>query len=174
MPTPPESTHTLLREIVRALDDKKAENLQVLKVADQSSITDFLVIATGTSDPHLRALRIELEKVLDSHKAHIGGTDTGESGSGWTVVDAYQIMVHIFTPEKRETYRLEHLWKDAEELVVSDLLKPESSTEPISAPKKPRAKRPSPSTGAKKKKAPAKSKAPAAKKKTKTTRKKAE
>lgn len=113
----------LLRAIVRALDDKKAEDLRVLRVTEQSSITDFLVLATGTSEPHLRALRVELEKVLDGAGAKIAGMETAE-GSGWTVVDAYQIMVHVFTPDKRDAYRLEQLWKDAEEVAVPSLLAP--------------------------------------------------
>lgn len=57
-----DQTLALLAEIVRALDDKKAIDLRVLRVSAQSSITDYLVLATGTSEPHLRALRVELEQ----------------------------------------------------------------------------------------------------------------
>ncbi len=118
---PSEPQVQLLKDVVRALDDKKAGDLRVLRVSAQSSITDYLVLATGTSDPHLRALRVELEKVLDSANAPIAGMETAD-GSGWTVVDAYQLMVHLFTPEKRDLYRLERLWKDAEEVPLSNLL----------------------------------------------------
>ena len=111
----------LLRELVGALDAKKAGDLQVLDVGELSSITDYLVIATATSEPHLRALRIELERVLDGAKAPILGVDTTK-GSGWIVVDAFEIMVHVFTPENREKYRLELLWKDAKEVPVTGLL----------------------------------------------------
>lgn len=107
----------LLQLIVQALDAKKAENLRVLDVSQLSSITDFLVLATGNSDPHLRALRIEIERVLDEQKAKILGIDTSK-GSGWTVVDAFEVMVHIFTKENREKYRMELLWKDATEVAV--------------------------------------------------------
>jgi ribosome-associated protein len=113
----------LLCTVVRALDDKKAADLRVLRVTEQSSITDFLVLATGTSEPHLRALRVELEKVLDAAGAKIAGMETAE-GSGWTVVDAYQLMIHVFTPEKRDAYRLEQLWKDAEDVPVATLIAP--------------------------------------------------
>ena len=112
----------LLKLIVKALDDKKAEALCVLDVSQQSSITDYLVLATGTSEPHLRALRVELEKVIDAQKVRILGMDTGRE-SGWLVIDAFDVMVHLFTPENRDKYRMESLWKDATELSLAKLLK---------------------------------------------------
>jgi len=105
----------LLQLIVQALDAKKAEDLRILDVSTLSSITDYLVLATGNSDPHLRALRIEVERVLDEQKAKILGVDTTRT-SGWTVVDAFEIMIHLFTPENRDKYRMELLWKDATEM----------------------------------------------------------
>lgn len=111
----------LLSQVVRALDAKKAENVVVLNVGDLSSITDYLVIGTATSDPHLRALRVELEKVIDAEKAKILGIDTSK-GSGWTVVDAFDVMVHLFTPDNREKYRIELLWADAQPVNVAALL----------------------------------------------------
>lgn len=112
----------LVRKLVAALDAKKAGDVQVLDVSALSSITDYLVVVTATSDPHLRALRIEMERVLDEEKARILGVDTSK-GSGWIVVDAFEVMVHVFTPENREKYRLDLLWKDARELSITDLLK---------------------------------------------------
>lgn len=108
----------LLGLIVQALDDKKAEDLRVLDVSQQSSLTDYLILATGNSDPHLRALRIEVERVLDEQQAKILGVDTSK-GSGWTVVDAFEIMVHLFTKENRGKYRMELLWKDATEVTIA-------------------------------------------------------
>lgn len=108
-------SNRLLPLIVQALDAKKAEDLRVLDVSKLSSITDYLILATGTSEPHLRALRIEVERVLDEQKAKILGVDTTKS-SGWAVVDAFELMVHLFTPENREKYRMELLWKDADEV----------------------------------------------------------
>jgi ribosome-associated protein len=118
----PDSIFTLVQQMVRALADKKAGDLRVLKVSGKSTITDYLVLATGTSDPHLRALRIEVERVLDEVKHPICGMEVGGYGSGWTVVDAYQIMAHIFTPEQRGNYALERLWKDAETINISKLI----------------------------------------------------
>jgi ribosome-associated protein len=115
-------SNKLLPLIVQALDAKKAEDLRVLDVSKLSSITDYLVLATGTSEPHLRALRIEVERVLDEQKAKILGIDTTKS-SGWIVVDAFELMVHLLTPENREKYRMELLWKDAEEVKLPSVAK---------------------------------------------------
>jgi len=115
-------TMKVLKLIVQALDAKKAENLRVLDVSKQSSITDYLVLANGNSEPHLRALRIELEKVLDEQKVRILGMDTVQ-GSGWLVIDAFDVMVHLFTAENRDKYRMELLWKDTTNVPISSFLK---------------------------------------------------
>ncbi len=111
----------LVKACCRALDDKKAADLRVLDVSEQSSITDFLVIATATSDPHLRALRVELEKVIDASKTRIVGIETAQD-SGWTVVDAFDVMIHLFSADRRTQYGLENLWKDAVEMSVPKLV----------------------------------------------------
>ena len=125
------SAQALVKLVCRALDDKKAEDLRVLDVSALSSLTDFLVLATGTSEPHLRALRVELEKVLDAAKVRIVGSDT-DQGSGWLVVDGFDVMIHVFTPAMRAHYGLEKLWKDGVEVSVPKLLA-------VEAPKKRRA-----------------------------------
>ncbi len=130
-----DSTLSLLKQLVRALDEKKVGDLRVLKMGPKSTITDYIVLATGTSEPHLRALRIEVERVLDAVKQPIAGMEVGTYGSGWTVVDAYQIMTHLFTPEQRANYALEKLWKDAETLDVRSLIEEPKAPKP--AVKKP-------------------------------------
>ncbi|GBL24671.1 ribosomal silencing factor RsfS [Opitutia bacterium] len=106
---------------VRALDDKKAVEIRVLEMGQISSIADFLVIATGTSEPHLRALRIALEHALDD----VGVTSRSESqrDSGWTVVDAFDVLFHVFRDDIRKSYALEALWKDGLDIPVSAILK---------------------------------------------------
>jgi ribosome-associated protein len=113
----PTATIKLAQLCCRALDEKKAEDVRVLDVSAQSSITDCLVLATATSEPHLRALRIELEKALDGAQAHILGIESAQE-SGWTVVDAFDVMVHLFTRETRARFALENLWKDASDVPV--------------------------------------------------------
>jgi ribosome-associated protein len=111
----------LVRLCCRALDEKKAGNVRILDVREVSSITDYLIIATATSDPHVRALRVELEKVLDASKAHIVGVDSTRE-SGWTVMDAFDVMIHIFAPDMRSRYGLERLWKGAKMIPIEDML----------------------------------------------------
>jgi ribosome-associated protein len=120
MKSPP-TPLVLVKLCCAALAEKKAVDLRVLDISRQSSITDYLVLATGTSDPHLRALRVEIEKVLDAARAHIVGIETAQE-SGWTVVDTFDVMVHLFTADNRAKYRLESLWKDAIEVSVPALL----------------------------------------------------
>lgn len=78
-----------------------------------SSITDYFVIASGTSAPHLKALGSEVERMLkkeeDIHCAHRSGTFE----SHWIVLDYFSVVVHLFLPEVREFYSLERLWSDA-------------------------------------------------------------
>lgn len=172
--TPTDSTFELLKKLVRALDDKKVGDLRVLKVSAKSTITDYLVLATGNSEPHLRALRIEVERVLDEAKQPIAGMEAGTYGSGWTVVDAYQIMTHLFTPEQRQNYALEKLWKDAQVLSVAELVAQPKVAKPVAkkavkkvAVKKAAVKKVVPKKVAAKKKPAVAAKKPAAKKKSK-------
>jgi ribosome-associated protein len=111
----------LAKRCARALDEKKAGDLRVIDVTALSSITNYLVIATATSEPHVRALRIELEKALDSSGTQIVGVETARE-SGWTVMDAFDVMVHIFTAETRARYKLEHLWRDGDDVPVRSLI----------------------------------------------------
>jgi ribosome-associated protein len=116
-------TMDLVKLCCRVLDDKKAGELAVLDVSAQSSITDYLILATATSEPHLRSLRVELEKALDSHHVHLVGMEITQA-SGWMVIDAFDVMIHLFLAEARERYGLERLWRDAEEVPVAKLLAP--------------------------------------------------
>jgi ribosome-associated protein len=110
-----------LKLCCRVLEEKKAGELLVLNVSEQSSITDYLIVATATSLPHLRALRVELEKALDAANTHIVGMETPH-GSDWMVIDAFDIMIHLFLADARERYGLERLWRDATEVSVAKLL----------------------------------------------------
>ncbi len=104
----------------RALDNKKAENLKILDLRGISSVADYFVIATGTSDPHLKALAATLNSTLKEMDASVFGSQT-DSKSGWVVVDAYEVIFHLFTDSQREYYNLEGLWKDAESLEIGAL-----------------------------------------------------
>ncbi len=109
-------TFDIVRKCWQALDDKKAENLKVLDVRGKSPITNYFIIATATSEPHLRALANELDKTLKDLGVKSIGRESNP-GSGWVVVDAFDFMAHLFLPEQRGMYGIEALWKDAEELM---------------------------------------------------------
>jgi ribosome-associated protein len=150
--------YELVRTCCRVLDDKKAGDLTVLDVSAQSSITDYLVIATATSEPHLRALRNELEKTLDAGNVRIVGIERAQE-SGWMVIDAFDVMIHLFLGEVRERYGLERLWRDATELAVGDILQIPKAK----APAKKKAKAAAPKAKAKAKVKPKAKTKPAAK-----------
>ena len=144
----------------RALADKKAEDLRVLAVGEKSSVTDYLIIATGNSEPHLRALRVELEKAVDASGTKILGMESPHD-SGWIVMDLFDVMVHLFLPDMRKRYRLEHLWREVPEVSVPRLLGEPEPVAPSQFAPKPAA--PAKKSPAKKKAAPAKKPAPAKK-----------
>ena len=109
-----------LRIACEALLDKKAMDLKLLYFGNTSPLTDCFIIATGTSDPHLKALRDNLEKTLKDHKIELFSRDRFQP-SGWLVLDAIDFVVHLFSKEQRENYALENLWKDARNLKAEDL-----------------------------------------------------
>lgn len=109
LPTLPADAPEILTHCLRALDDKKADGLQVLDVRGKSSVTDFFIIATANSETHLRALRIAVEKELDEAGAKVVGHEASAE-SGWSVVDAFDVIIHLFLADKRAAYDIEGLW----------------------------------------------------------------
>ena len=109
-----------LRITCEALLDKKAMDLKLLYFGDTSPLTDCFIIATGTSDPHLKALRNNLEKTFKDQKIELFSRERFQP-SGWLVLDAIDFVVHLFSKEQRENYALENLWKDALNLKAEDL-----------------------------------------------------
>ena len=94
-------------------DNKKAENILVLDVHEISSITDYFVIASGTSEPHLRAISDEItDKLREQHKVRPRAVD-GTLQAGWLVLDFFDVIVHLMRTDVREHYDLEGLWGDA-------------------------------------------------------------
>jgi ribosome-associated protein len=100
----------LCRELA---DNKKAENIVVLDVREISSITDYFVIVSGTSEPHLRAISDEIqERLRDEHEVRPRAVD-GTLQAAWLVLDYFDVIVHIMRGDIRERYDLEGLWSDA-------------------------------------------------------------
>ncbi len=109
--TPEELVHA----IFDILDAKKAHKLKVLRVNDQTVITDYFVICTGNSSTQVKSLGGELE-----YKMGLRGVDPvhyeGRDSDGWVVLDYSHVIVHIFNRELRDFYQLEKLYGDAEEI----------------------------------------------------------
>ena len=84
----------------------------MLDVREKSSITDYMILATGTSDPHLKAMKAALSEVFEDMDVRLLSKDR-EVGSGWIVMDAFDFVIQLQTKEMRDFYRLEQLWKDA-------------------------------------------------------------
>jgi len=100
----------LCRELA---DNKKAENIVILDVRKLSSVTDYFVIATGTSEPHLRAIENEILRGLLDDLGLKPNQSEGSAQSNWIVVDYFDVIVHLMKPDVREHYDLEGLWADA-------------------------------------------------------------
>lgn len=117
MPLTDPATHTReqIQACCQALFDKKAEDITLLYLGDKSSVADYFIIATGTSDPHLRALTNTAYSTLRDLHVPMVGADRSPS-SGWGVVDAFDFIIHVFTPAVRAHYNLEGLWRDAERI----------------------------------------------------------
>lgn len=94
-------------------DNKKAENIVILDVRELSSITDYFVIASGTSEPHLRAIVDEIvDKLRDEDDVKPKAVD-GTLQTAWIVLDYFSVIVHVMRQDARERYDLETLWGDA-------------------------------------------------------------
>lgn len=103
-----ENSDKILDIVVSTLDDGKADNIVVIDLQGKSSIANQMVIASGTSQRHVASLA---EKVQENLKAQgIYSMSEGEEKADWVLIDAFDVIVHIFKPEVREFYNLEKMW----------------------------------------------------------------
>ena len=105
----------------KALDDKKAVNLMMLETRSVTTLCEYMVICTGTSDTHLRALCDEVEKKMEEAGERVWHRE-GYRGDTWIVMDFCGVIVHVFTEEMRKFYDLERLWGDAPAVDLTELL----------------------------------------------------
>ena len=117
----------LATSIAKVLDTKKAANVKVLKVRDLTVLTDYFVIANGTSTTHVKSLAEEVEFQLEQQGVKTLRTE-GYDAKNWILLDYGTVIVHVFYPQAREFYDLEHLWADAEECDIQ-FYAPESGAE---------------------------------------------
>ena len=100
--------------------EKQAEDIVVLDLQGISTITDFFVICTGTSMPHLKAVRREIQERCAEQLGQKPSSSDGSLESQWVVMDYGDVVVHVFHKEKRGFYALEDLWSDAPRVQWSD------------------------------------------------------
>ena len=102
----------LAKRAAAVLVDNKANDVVVLGLKGVSDMTDYFVIASGTSDTHVRALGEHVQddlRAVGSRASHVEGTAQGR----WVLLDYFDFVVHIFHPTLRDYYRLERIWSDA-------------------------------------------------------------
>ncbi len=108
----------LKQVVVDALEDMKADNISVLDVKARTSVTDYMVIASGTSSRHVKSLADNVVAEAKEHGAKPLGVEGG-AGNDWVLVDLGEIVVHVMMPATRSFYDLERFWRDGPDVEVA-------------------------------------------------------
>ena len=106
-----------LRTAVQAIHDLKGVDVQVLDLRGLTDAMDYFVIASGTSEGHVRGIGQKVQDALDACGWGSGNTEGLASGR-WVLIDAVDVVIHLFHPETRRFYQLERLWGDAPHVAV--------------------------------------------------------
>ena len=104
----------ILNIITSVLDDMKAENVSVVDLAGKTSIASYMVVASGNSNRHVASIAQKVEESLKANGCRC--TMEGETRADWVLIDAFDVIVHIFRPEVREFYNLEKMWNSVANL----------------------------------------------------------
>ena len=116
------TSQELAKNAVQILDNKKAEDIMAIKVRDLTIVSDYFVIASGTSTTQVKALADDVEFQLEQQgirPQRVEGYQAGE----WIILDYLDVVVHVFYKATREFYALERLWADGEQMNLDDMLK---------------------------------------------------
>jgi ribosome-associated protein len=127
----------LCRELA---DNRKAENILVLDVRELSSVTDYFVVASGTSEPHLRAITEEITDKLRSEYQLRPRAIDGTLQTAWVVLDYFDVIVHVMRADIRQRYDLEGLWGDAPRITNEPLPPSKPALKPRTAKARAKAK----------------------------------
>ncbi len=100
----------------KAADEIQAEDIRVWDLRGLSTLTDFMVVCSGSSMPHLRAILRDVRGHVEDWTGSKPANAEGKAGSRWVVLDYIDVMVHVMHGELREYYGLEQLWGDAKEI----------------------------------------------------------
>lgn len=110
----------IVKKIVKALDDKKGNDIQIIKIEELTIVADYFVICTANSNTHVRSLADEVEYQLE--EAGIKADHIEGRATGWVLLEYHGVVVHIFLEEARNYYNLERLWEDASKIDASQFL----------------------------------------------------
>ena len=108
-------------EVTKALDEKKGRDIKLLKIDDISTLADYFLICTGTSNTHVKTLCDYAEYTMEQLGEPMLGRE-GHRGNTWELLDYGSVVVHVFTEEARQFYNLERLWGDAETVDLTDIV----------------------------------------------------
>ena len=111
-------------QVTKALDEKKGMNIKLLKIDRISTLAEYFLICTGTSNTHVKTLCDYAEYAMDQMEEPLLGRE-GHRGNSWELLDYGAVVIHVFTEEAREFYNLERLWADAEVVDLTGVLLPE-------------------------------------------------
>lgn len=109
------------KETAKILSEKKGLDIKVIEISDVSVISDYMVIATGNSSTHVKALADEVEEQLDNMGVSVSHVE-GYRSNSWILLDYIDIIVHVFSNEAREYYDLERLWEDGKVIDISNII----------------------------------------------------
>ena len=109
--------------VTKALDEKKGMDIRLLKIDRVSSLADYFLICTGTSNTHVRTLCDFVEYAMEEAGEQPLGRE-GHRGNTWELLDYGCLVIHVFTDEARKFYDLERVWADAEQIDLSDIVLP--------------------------------------------------
>ncbi len=105
----------------KALSSKKGLDIQIIEIGDISVLADYMVIATGTSSTHVKALADEVEYRLDEAGISVSHIE-GYRSNTWILLDYVDVIVNVFSDEAREFYDLERLWRDGKSIDLTNIL----------------------------------------------------
>ena len=115
-----EQAKEMVKIAVKALEDKKAEDVKIIDIGGVSTIADYFIIANGNNQNQLQAMRDAVEE--DLYKAgYPVKQEEGNSNYSWILMDYTEIIVHVFSKEDRLFYDLERIWKDGKEISIDEL-----------------------------------------------------
>lgn len=111
----------MVHQVVKLLDNKKAIDIEVLGIGEVTSLGDYFVIASGSSNTQVKTLAAEVEDKLSALGIEPGRVE-GEASAAWILMDYGDVIVHIFHKDSRSFYCLERLWADAKKVDVEAII----------------------------------------------------